>query len=336
MRESQENNKAMIDKIQAFAKKTLKKGKSILSLKNKTNWLSVLGNIVMYGVLIIVSFILLSPLIDMLSTAIMSRNDIIDPEVFYIPRNFTIQNFSMAVNIMKYWQSLLVTVLYSGGLAIIQIIISALTAYAFARYNFKFKKFWFIVLIGSFILPTTVLVIPRKLMFDSFTRFITNFGIPYNRTAFGLIPIFLITLLGQGVYSTILILIFYQFFKQIPFDLDEAAYMDGASSAQVFYHIILKLSIPVIFTVFLFSFVWNWNESTMTAFFLGGDVPLLPTQLSRFQSLFDTGRGGGTERMYEGFKMAGTFLSILPLIILYLFVQRRFIEGIEQTGMTGL
>ena len=110
--------------------------------------------------------------------------------------------------------------------------------------------------------------------------------------------------------------------------------MDGANTFQAFYHIILKLSAPIIFTVFLFSFVWNWNDTISMNFYLNGALDLLPTQLASFNTLFNI--SNPNDKSIEAYKMAGSFLSILPLIILYIFVQKRFVEGIENTGMTGM
>ncbi len=303
-------------------KSVLGKLKKYTELKNKTNWLTILGQVCLYTVLVVISYVFLSPLIEMVSQAFMTVEDLINPEVFYLPTSFTLFNFSYAMDLMSFNTALFNSIWYSSVLAIFQVIVSALTAYAFARYNFKGKKIWFGVLILVFILPTPILINSRKIIFEQLQN---TLGIQMMGT---FIPIFMMTFFGQGVYSTILILIFYNFFKMIPYDLDEAAYIDGASSFQVFYHVILKLSMPIIFTIFLFSFVWNWNESLQTATFLDTNFLMLPKQLAVFSSL-----GSQTN---EGYQMAGTLLSILPLIILYLFVQRKFIEGIEQSGITGV
>ncbi len=284
------------------------------------NWYQLIGKIVMYAILIVISYIFMSPIIEMVSKSFMTMGDLINPEVFYVPTSITFENFAYAMGEMNFVSSLFRSIWFSGLLAVFQVIVSALTAYAFARYNFKGKKIWFGVLILVFILPTPILITSRKLLFETIQSVV---GIQMMGTTF---PIIVMTLFGQGVYSTILILIFFNFFKQIPYDLDEAAYMDGASSFGVFYHVILKLSMPIIFTVFLFSFVWNWNEALQTSIFLGKDFITLPTALTNFSAT----------QKNEGFKMAGTILSILPLILLYLGVQRKFIEGIEQTGITGV
>ena len=285
--------------------------------------------IFLYAFLIVLSYVFLQPIIKMIFTSFMSNSDMIDPEVVYVPKAFTFNNYVIAVSVMDYWKSLLNSIWFSLLLAVLQTIVSAFAGYAFARYEFKGKKFWYALLIVTFIIPIQVMLVPRRMMITSFQN-MTDGNIIIMGT---IIPQILFTILGQGVYSTVLILIFINFFKQIPVALDEAAVMDGATTFQTFYHVILKLSAPIIFTVFLFSFVWNWNDTTNISFFLGDKLELLPQQLSKFDNLF-AGAGTGNKSS-ETFKMAGSILSILPLIILYVFVQKQFVEGIENTGMTG-
>ena len=151
------------------------------------------------------------------------------------------------------------------------------------------------------------------------------------------IPQVLMALLGQGVYSTVLILIFNNFFNMIPHVLDEAAMIDGAGPLKVFYHVVIKMSLSTILVVFLFSFVWNWNETYITGTLLRNSIELLPSKLSLFNSEFDSmaSASGSAFKINEAYKMAATFISIAPLLVLYAFVQKRFIQGIENTGITG-
>lgn len=298
-------------------------------LRKSHNILSVLGHIIVYIVMIVVAYIFLKPLIDMLTKSFMTTKDLINPEVFYISTAPTIKNYPTAMEVLDLWNALFNSIWFSAVLAICQTVVSALAAYAFARLAFKGKKLCMAFLLLAFIVPTPVLIVPRITIFDSI-------GTLIHFNFFGtIIPNILVTVLGQGVYSTILILIFYNFFKQIPYDLDEAAYLDGANSFQVLWHVIIKLSLPVILTVFLFSFVWNWNESLMTSTFVGSSLKLIPSQLNLFDSLFSKSQASGGYDLNEGYKMAATVVSVLPLIILYLIVQKQFIEGIEQSGITG-
>lgn len=322
--------KLNLDNLKIFLIRSYKRIKHSFNLRNEKNILSLIGSIVMYAVLIVISYIFVSPLIEIIAKSFMSPDDIINPEVFYIANDFTFDNYLISIRVLDLWKALFNSIWFSGLLALIQTAISALTAYAFARYNFQGKKIFFGLLIAAFIIPLPVLIVPRLTIF-SWLQDVT--GMKLMGT---IIPNILVTLFGQGIYSTILILIFYNFFKQIPFDLDEAAYIDGANSWQVLWHVIIKLSLPVILTVFLFSFVWNWNESIMTNNFVRGAISLVPSQLSAFDSLFKTNETSSIVDLNEGYKMAATLVSILPLIVLYLFVQKKFIEGIEQTGITGV
>src|SRR5690606_12521221 len=109
----------------------------------------------------------------------------------------------------------------------------------------------------------------------------------FNRTLFStLAPQTIFSLFGQGINSAILILIFYNFFKMIPLSLDESARIDGATSLQVFWHIYVKLVIPIILIVFLFSFIWNWNDIYSATIFYASNNPLVLMRLSMFDSIF--------------------------------------------------
>jgi multiple sugar transport system permease protein len=200
-----------------------------------------------------------------------------------------------------------------------------MTGFALSRYSFRGRNIWYIMLILAFILPVPLLTVPRLMIFNQL----------YTVTGIKLIgsigPQFIMALLGQGTYSTMLILIFYNFFNMIPKSLDEAAMIDGAGSLKVFYHVAIRLSLSTILVVFLFSFVFNWNETYTTNTMLRNAVELLPVKLS----LFDNSSGGVTSSLNEAQKMAATLISIAPLLVLYALVQKQFIQGIENTGITG-
>ncbi len=291
----------------------------------------ILGKVLVYFILICISFVFLKPVLNIISKTFMSASDVVDPAVEWVPKTFSIGNIQVAFKVMKYPKTLLNTILFSSALALCQTVVSALTGYALSRYDFKLKRFWFVMILLAFIIPTPVLMVPRLMMIVSVQETIkyTLIG-----TAF---PQMAMALLGQGIYSTVLILIFNNFFNMIPHVLDEAAMIDGAGPLKVFYHIVIKMSVSTILIVFLFSFVWNWNETYMTGTFLRNNIELLPSKLSLFNSEFDSAvsSSGSAFKINEAYKMAATFLSILPLLILYAFVQRQFIQGIENTGITG-
>ena len=149
-------------------------------------------------------------------------------------------------------------------------------------------------------------------------------------------------LFGNGLNSAIFILIFYSFFKQVPKVLMEAAYIDGAGHFKAFFRIAIPSAVPAIITVFLFSFVWYWNETTQSAMYFGTKYTTLPLQLAnleaRFTALFGKNDNPAVDtatRFNQSTSMAGTMLSILPLVIFYICLQRQFVESIDRTGIAG-
>jgi multiple sugar transport system permease protein len=293
-----------------------------------------IGKIVIYFLLVCIGYIYLEPIFEMISKSLMSADDVIDPSVQWIALHPTLDNFSVAARVLKMPGSLIHSIAFSAGLAALQTIVAAMTGYALSRYKFRGKQFWFTMILLAFIVPVTVLMIPRLIIFMQVQ---TSFGAQMIGTVF---PQVLMAMFGQGVNGTILILIFWNFFNLIPYSLDEAAMIDGAGPFQVFFHIAMRLSVSTVLIVFLFAFVWNWNETYQTATYLGGTMDLLPLKLSTFDSMFSSNAssGMGSEGMYkinEAYKMSATLISIVPLLLLYACVQRQFIQGIENTGITG-
>ncbi len=293
-----------------------------------------IGKFVIYFLLICIGYIYLEPIFEMISKSIMSADDVIDPSIEWIALNPTLGNFSVAARVLKMPGSLINSIGFSAGMAALQTIVAATTGYALSRFKFRGKSFWFVMILMAFIVPVTVLMIPRLMIFMTAQDML---GMQLVGTP---IPQVLMAMFGQGVNGTILILIFWNFFNLIPYSLDEAAMIDGAGAFQVFFHINVRLSLSTVLIVFLFAFVWNWNETYQTATYLGGTMDLLPLKLSTFDSMFSSNAssGMGSEGMYkinEAYKMAATLISIAPLLILYACVQKQFIQGIENTGITG-
>lgn len=306
--------KVNIDKIKSYSFAKFKKLKIV----------NIIAKIAIYFVLICIGYVYLKPIFEMISKSIMTTADLIDPSITWLAKHFTLDNFSAAITGLDIPTSLIGSILFSGLLAIAQTAVSATTGFALSRYTFRGRNFWYVMLIVAFILPIPLLTVPRIMIFETFKALT---GIKLMNTIW---PQFLMALLGQGAYSTMLILIFYNFFNMIPKSLDEAAMIDGAGSLKVFYHVAVRLSTATILVVFLFSFVFNWNETYTTSTMLGDAIELLPTQLSTFGSSPET-----QTAVNEAKRMAATLLSILPLLILYGVVQKQFIQGIENTGITG-
>ncbi|MGF7145837.1 multiple sugar transport system permease protein [Anaerotaenia torta] len=308
-------------------------GRGFLGRLVRMNKFRTFLKLCIYFVLICVSFVYLQPLIKMVSLSMMNTKDVIDPSVEWIPKKPSFGNLVVAAKVLDLKTTLVNSIWFSALMAAAQTIVSALTGYALSRFRFRFKNLWFILIILAFIIPVPLLMIPRLMVF------LTAQGILGFNLIGTPIPQILMAITGQGVNSTILILIFHNFFNLIPYSLDEAAMIDGASPLQVFYQIVVKISASTVLVVFLFSFVWNWNETHVTATLVRDSIKLLPARLNifdnAFQSYASSSGGRGDFRINEAYKMSATLISIIPLLILYAFVQRQFIQGIENTGITG-
>lgn len=286
--------------------------------------------IVVYGLLICIGFVYLYPILYMFSYSFMNRDDLLDSSVKWIPSTFYLQNYIDAAKSMSFWSSLLKGILIAGLPTLCNVLICMLVGYGFARFEFKGKKILMALLIFSYILPSQVTMIPTYVLYN-------DTGILGTIWAFVLPAVF-----GNGLNAPIFILIFYQFFKQVPKVLIEAAQIDGAGYLKSFIKIAVPSAAPAILTVFLFSFVWYWNESYLTELYVQGLSTKsiwvnLVVQLKNFDASFNTlaTTGDTATSLNESVRMAATALSILPLLIMYFFLQKYFVESIDRTGITG-
>lgn len=286
--------------------------------------------IAVYGLLIIIGFIFIYPILYMISTSFMDRNDLLDSSVKWLPSSFYLQNYIDAAKSMDFWKTLGKGIIIAGAPTICNVLVGMIVGYGFARYDFKLKKLFMGILLFSYILPDQVTMIPTYVLYN-------------DMKILGTIWTFILpALFGNGLNSAIFILIFYSFFKQVPKVLMEAAYIDGAGHFKAFFKIAIPSAVPAIITVFLFSFVWYWNESYLTEMYVQGlatksDWTNLVIQLKNFDESFNTRAvtGDTATSLNESVRMAATSLSILPLFLMYLVLQRQFIESIDRTGITG-
>ncbi len=286
--------------------------------------------IAVYGLLICIGFIFLYPILYMMSTSFMDRNDLLDSSVKWLPSSLYLQNYIDAAKSMDFWKTLGKGIIIAGVPTLCNVLTGMIVGYGFARYDFKLKKLFMGILIFSYILPDQVTMIPTYVLYN-------DMGILGSLWTFVLPALF-----GNGLNSAIFILIFYSFFKQVPKVLMEAAYIDGAGHFKAFFRIAIPSAVPAIITVFLFSFVWYWNESYLTEMYVQGlttksDWTNLVIQLKNFDTSFESKAvtGDMATSLNESVRMAATSLSILPLFLMYLVLQRQFIESIDRTGITG-
>lgn len=295
-----------------------------------------LGSFVVYLLLIVISFIFLYPVLYMISRSLMSRSDLLDSSAMWIPSSLTLHNYESAVLTMDYWNSLLKNLYLAVVPTFCQVFICSMVGYGFARYNFPLKKMWMAILILAFLLPSQTTALPNYLVFQNL------------RMIDGTIKPFLITaILGQGFKSTLCILIFYNFHRQVPQSLIEAAEIDGAGHVKAYFRIAIPLAGAAIVVVTLFSFVWYWNETYLVRNYLGygttraTGLTTLMLELSAFEdsyaNAYTTWASSVTssDRINDAIRMAGTVLAIAPLMILYFVLQKQFVESVDKAGITG-
>ena len=289
--------------------------------------------IIVYGLLICIGFVYLYPILYMLSTSLMDQADLLDSSVSWIPGKLYFGNYVSAGKSLSFFSSILKGAIIAGAPTIVSVCSTMLIGYGFATFEFKGKKVLMGLLILSYVLPSQVTMIPTFVLFTKLKIVGTLFSF--------LLP----ALFGNGLNSAIFILIFYQFFRQVPKVLLEAAQIDGAGHFKSFIKIAIPSAGPAILTVFLFCFVWYWNESYLTEMYVQGMSSTsfwtnLVIQLKNFDTSFAstdllTTSGDAATDLNESVRMAATALSILPLLIMYFFLQRYFIESIDRTGITG-
>jgi multiple sugar transport system permease protein len=282
-------------------------------------------------------FVIVFPIIQQISMALRAPSDVNNPAVVWIPENWSLMNLKISVVVLDYWNALLNTFQVSFISMILQLFSTALAGYAFSRLRFRGSNILFIFVIITIVTPPQALSLAQFLYFRS-TGLIGK-----------QVSIYIMSGLGMGIRSGIFIYIFRQFFKGLPSELAESAQIDGASVFRTFWNIMLPNARGAIVTVGLFAFVWQWNDAYYVAIF---DVsteafPLLTMQLinaaeGMYQALFYT---GGLDLIGQNVWENPLFLALisnvsallmmLPLLLMYLVVQKQFVESIERTGIVG-
>ncbi len=302
------------------------KSKLLSMQKGKNLAKSSVSLVLRYILLISVGFVYLYPIIYMLLGSLLSPGDQADPTVKWLPTVWYFQNYSEAIQTLDFSHSFLRSLIVAVGPAILQTAVTAIIGFGFARFSFPLKNLWMVLMVATFIIPVDVTLVPRYVLYYQYGMIDTY------------LPAYLPSLFGQGIKSALFILVFYQFFRSYPISFDEAAELDGAGKIRVFLKIAVPMSRPAIVLSLLFSFIWYWNETSQFNLYFGSKLPTLPMQLEQFTARYEAIYGAATETskaLSNSTTLAGTALSILPVIILFLAFQKQFIESIERSGVTG-
>ena len=273
------------------------------------------SKVITYGLVTLGALVMVYPLIWLFFASFKSNSEIFDTASLF-PDKFLLDGYkngwkgsgqyTFATFFANTFQLVLPVVFFT-------VFSSALVAFGFARFKFPAKKILFGVMICTMMLPASVMLIPRYVMFrnmgwlDSYLPFI----IP---SIFAGTPFFIFMLI--------------QFFRGIPRELDESAHMDGCNSLRLFISILLPLSKPALFSVAMFQFMWAWNDFFNPLIYINS-VKRYPLALG-LRMTMDTNAAVSWNNI-----LAMALVSILPMVLLFFFAQKHFVEGISTTGMKG-
>jgi len=277
-----------------------------------------------------IGFVILYPLLVQISSAFMAPADLNDPTVHWIPKHTTLENFQKAVDALKYGRAFRNTLLLSLTVSVVQLVSCTFVGYGFARYHFPGKRLLMGLVILTLIVPPQMIMVPLFLNF----RFFNPLGLLGNGVNLlgSFWPYLMMGITGTGVKNALFIYITRQYFAGMSESLEEAAYIDGAGSIRTFFQVMVPNAVPVLVVVFLFSFVWIWNDMFYAQMFLTGtanlalgiaDLPILTRYLY------------GDHERNTLIHNAATLLYIAQMLLVYAFLQRFFIESVEKTGLVG-
>jgi multiple sugar transport system permease protein len=295
------------------------------------------------------AYIVLHPIILMISKSFMAQEDVFDNSVLWIPRNFTLDNLKVAAQTMKYGEALRNSLLYAMVSTLLQVVPCMMAGYAFARFNFKGKTLLFSVVILTILVPPQQFMTPLYLHLSRFDVFgivkAVNGGKTLNLMATS-IPYFLMSMTGFGLRNGLFIFLFRQAFRGIPRETEEAAMIDGAGQFRIFWQIMLPSSVTIMVTVMLFSFVWQYNDTYYSGLLIDG-VRTLPQAYGLFDSAI-TGWNGDMSvnnmlskyvlddpKVLSLLRNSAMLLILAPLLVVYAFAQKYFIQSIERSGLVG-
>ncbi len=313
-----------------------------IGFKRKVKGLkSVLYSIFRLIILLAVSYIIIYPLLYMLSSALKTASAFQDPGVLWIPKVLTSANFKNAIEAMNFKNALFSTLRLEVVSAVIETAACAVTAYGLARFNFPGKKLITVMLVFLIVVPSQMLVIPMTVNFSQ----LDFFGI---LKALGTVTgkelrpnildtswcFYLPSLFSVGLRSGILIYIYHQFFLGLPKELEEAAWIDGSAPPRTFLCIALPSSTVAVITVFVLSLVWHWNDYYLAVMYTSENFPLAVSLASLPQKLSLLGIWPGNILNTTGV-MAGCVMFVTPILLFYLILQRKFIKSIDRVGITG-
>ncbi len=267
-----------------------------------------------HAVIIIGAVLMLYPVLWLIGASFKPLNETFT-NIGLLPRTWTLSNYTDGWNALDYSFDVffLNSLIVCLGAVVGNVVSCSLAAYAFARINFKFKAFWFMLMLGTIMLPYNVIVVPQYVLFKDF-GWINTF-----------LPLIVPKFLATDAFFVFLLV---QFIRAIPRDLDNAAKIDGCNHFQMYLRIILPLAMPALATTAIFTFIWTWSDFFTQLIFLNDQsVYTVPVALRTFLD--------GTGVSAYGQLFAVSVISLIPIFGFFIAFQRLLIEGVASSGIKG-
>ena len=308
------------------------------SLATKKKAKDLLMGIVRFFFIVGLCYLFLFPILYMLITAFQSPSSAEDPTVVWIPKQLSLMGIKEAVKLLEYWKSAGTTLTYTVLATLCSLVSCSLAGYGLARFKFPGKSITLVLVIATIVIPPQVLFNSNYLLFRffDFGGILSIFGTSINllnSPAVFIIP----AIFASGLRNGIFIFIFYSFFKGLPYEIEEAANIDGCGVFKTFAKVMIPMAVPAFITVLLFSIVWHWTDySSASVYFAEGTKPIVVMLSTLSNSLrLDGNINAGSVYSIRMYLQAGALLTIAPPLILYIFTQKYFTESIERTGLVG-
>ena len=350
-----ENNTPVItketkNKIQVdYEGKLTFKERLLSKLKTSNTWILIVVNIFRFILMLGVSFVILYPFFAKIAGSFMSMEDIIDPTVSLIPKNFSLSTYQAIINENHYLDAVWNTLMLSLCCAIIQTLISCLIGYGLSKFKFKGNGLVMGLVVVTMVIPHRTMSFAIRGLLNNYDLFTIKtmgykgpiellFGAPLDISD-SFWPLIILSIFGLALKNGLYIYLMRQFFKGVPDELEESAYVDGSGTFRTFFTIIIPLSVPMMITIFLFSFSWQWTDEFYTNLFFSGvskiylmrDVyGMAPDSLLQYQYTY-----AGWSIYSEVIRNTAGLLIIAPLVVLFLFCQKYLVQGIERSGIVG-
>jgi multiple sugar transport system permease protein len=301
----------------------------------------IIARLFKYLLLIGLAFLILYPLLVKLSSGFMSQYDLMDSTVRFIPRNPTLFTFQRVIEHTRYFTALLNTAALSFLSGFIQMLVCAFVGYGLARFNFKGRRIVFVLVVFTILVPPQTYMISLFLQF----RFFDIYGLIGAITGTQGVnildspwPVVILSGTGFAFKNGLFIFMMRQFYKGMPEELEEAAYVDGSGALKTFFRIMIPLSTSMMVTVFILAFAWQWTDTYYTPLFFTRFSTLSNLLLRGFEGVMVEGFSFGLKNgqpLTAAFNNAFSLLIIAPLVVIYLFAQRKLVEGVERSGIVG-